>query len=561
MFTDEQYVFFLKNFMDEDNNISLFSKAGVEEIFKKLIETMSQGVIVVNKEGIITFYNKRVPEMFACNQPQVLYERIYDIFDFTGKNSDILKLVSGTQTKEFSTLNHANRRLNILADFSPISGTDGKSDHFLITLSDITSRIKSEQKLKRAINNLKRLSIVDGLTGLYNQRYFKQRLSQEAERSIRYNSPLSLLMMDMDLFKIFNDMHGHCFGDYMLKKISLLFKQNCRASDVVFRYGGDEFCILLTDTDCEGAYTFSEKIREIIKEQKFSFEKKTAKTTISLGISSLLNDCFGDKERMVEFADRAMLFSKKLGGNKTTCFKDINTDMHDTDKDQYEYGHDLDALLYEKDSFNFPESILTLVRALETKDSYCEKHSIKVMNYAYLTAKKMGLSFMDQEIVKNAALMHDVGKIGIKDSILLKESSLTFEEISEVRKHPEIAVKMLRPLHFLKKSIPCILYHHEWYNGKGYPNGLKDSDIPIGAKIIAVADSFDAMTSKRPYRNAMGLGAAMAELISCSGTQFSPEVVCSFLEVFKEEKRLNDFPEIESAVEGLRTNSNNNIYS
>jgi diguanylate cyclase (GGDEF)-like protein/putative nucleotidyltransferase with HDIG domain/PAS domain S-box-containing protein len=561
LFKDGQYGFLLKNFMDEENNALLFSKEGAEKIFKKLIETMSQGVIVVNKEGIITFYNKRVPEMFACKKANLLYEKLYEVFDFTGKNSSLLCTCSGTETKEFSTVNFSNRKLNMLADVSPITADSGKPEYFLITLSDITSRIKSEQKLKRAITNLKKLSIVDGLTGLYNPRYFKQRLSQEAERSLRYNSPLSLLMMDMDLFKIFNDMYGHCFGDYMLKKISLLFKNNCRASDVVFRYGGDEFCILLTDTDYEGAFAFSEKIRQIIKEERFSFEKKSAKTTVSLGISSLLSDCLGDKEKLVEFADRAMMFSKKIGGNKTTCFRDINTDANGASKDAYDSDHALESLLYQKDSFHFPESILTLVRALETKDSYCEKHSIKVMNYAYLTAKKMNLSCIDQEIIKNAALMHDVGKIGIRDSILLKEGSLTHAEVNEVRKHPEIGVKMLRPLQFLKKSIPCILYHHEWYNGKGYPNGLAKNDIPLGAQIIAVADSFDAMTSKRPYRQAMDMHAAISELVNCSGTQFSPEIVGSFLAVFKEKNDLIAFPEIDSAIEDLRSSKDMHIYS
>ncbi|MDR2067316.1 MAG: HD-GYP domain-containing protein [Endomicrobium sp.] len=177
--------------------------------------------------------------------------------------------------------------------------------------------------------------------------------------------------------------------------------------------------------------------------------------------------------------------------------------------------------------------VQTLARAIDAKDSYAFSHATRARRYAKLIAKAMGLEKDVVRQVEYASLMHDIGKIGISESILKKESSLTEQEKDVMKMHPIIGYNIIAPIHFLSEIALLVLYHQEWYDGSGYPEGLKGEEIPLGARIIAVIDAYDAMTSDRPYRKSLGKDAAIKELINGSGTQFDPKVVNTFVNILK----------------------------
>ncbi len=188
------------------------------------------------------------------------------------------------------------------------------------------------------------------------------------------------------------------------------------------------------------------------------------------------------------------------------------------------------------------DSIKALAEALETKDVYTMGHSDRTVNYALAVAERLGLSEKEKEVLKYAAIFHDIGKIGVKEDILNKPGKLTEDEYAEMKKHPEMGAEIIKHIKFLAPVVPFIYYHHERYDGTGYPTGLKGEAIPIGARIVSVLDAYDAMTTDRPYRLTPGKEKAIAELKRCSGIQFDPKVVDAFLDVLREEEKLENFP-------------------
>jgi putative nucleotidyltransferase with HDIG domain len=208
------------------------------------------------------------------------------------------------------------------------------------------------------------------------------------------------------------------------------------------------------------------------------------------------------------------------------------------------------ANLY-KDLLNiYFETIQSLAAAIEAKDAYTHGHSRRVTDFAMATAKKMGCDEITLKTIWHSALLHDIGKIGINESILLKPGKLTNDEFAHIQSHPILGSKILESIDFLANVRAQLKYHHERWDGKGYPDKLKGTAIPFGARIIAVADTFDAMTSTRPYRKALSLAEAKNEIIRCSGSQFDPSVVEAFLKIpEKELQQIIDFKNIQSANE------------
>jgi diguanylate cyclase (GGDEF)-like protein/putative nucleotidyltransferase with HDIG domain len=396
----------------------------------------------------------------------------------------------------------------------------------LISCTDISDMIKVEQRLKKRINKLQKASLVDNLTRLNNRTCFYQNLSRELNRCRRYGQNLSMLMIDIDLFKIINDDYGHLFGDFVLCEIAQILRKNCRESDFVFRYGGDEFIILLPNTYYDGALMCADKIRAIVKKRTFCRRSGSVKTTLSIGISSLSTDLPEDEASFIEFADQALLKVKKMGGDSILCYRDlkINKDLRD---------HSPRDLGAEKEN-NFIQPIATLLKALEIRDSYSKRHSLNVMDYAVRIAARMGLDHSQTRKIKDAAIIHDIGKIGISDRILLKKGGLSDEERSHIQMHPLLGVRMLRHINELNDLKTIVLRHHEWFNGDGYPDHLKGNEIPLEARIIAVADAYDAMTSVRPYRDMLSKNQIKAEFKKYSGVQFCPEVLEYFLTIVEE---------------------------
>ena len=356
---------------------------------------------------------------------------------------------------------------------------------------------------------------VDELTEVFNHSYFHERLDEEIARCSRFGSIFSLVFLDLDLFKTYNDICGHLAGDVVLKEIGQHLKALIRSIDIVCRFGGDEFAVILPQTTLGGAYVVAEKIRRMIETQ---MSGKEVLLTCSIGVSAWPADGLM-REDIIQMADTALYCAKRNGGNRVYRASELaQSDVRLAD-----------AALELQDSPAVLSIIYALAATVDAKDHYTYGHSKKVSKYATDIAHALGYPLEGIDRIRTAALLHDIGKLGISDNLLAKPGPLSVEELALMRAHPNIGVSILKHIDTLKPCLPGVLYHHERYDGTGYPAGLKGENIPRDARILAVADSYDAITSKRPYRNErLTSKDAIAELEQCAGTQFDPAIVEAF---------------------------------
>jgi diguanylate cyclase (GGDEF)-like protein len=357
----------------------------------------------------------------------------------------------------------------------------------------------------------------DGLTGLFNHRHFHQRLEQEIARATRFGTTFSMIMLDLDLFKAYNDIYGHLAGDQILRRIGLAIESSIRSVDTAFRYGGEEFTVILPETRLDDAFQVSERIRKTI-ESKTSFREMPV--TASLGIANWPGDGMM-KEEIIGRADAALYRAKQTGRNRTCLTSEIA--KAEASPGGKESGEQPKAL----------SVVYALAATVDAKDHYTYGHSRKVSEYAVALAEGAGISQDRIDAIRSAGLLHDIGKLGIPDSILSKPGALDDSEWGPIKSHPELGVEILKRVADLAKCLPAVLHHHEYYNGNGYPAGLKGDNIPLEARILAVADAYDAITSPRPYHSQLTSQQALEELQRCAGTQFDPELVTIFTEIVK----------------------------
>ncbi|MDD5700855.1 MAG: diguanylate cyclase [Dehalococcoidales bacterium] len=357
---------------------------------------------------------------------------------------------------------------------------------------------------------------IDELTGLSNRRNFDESINREIRRHFRYGSMLSLIMMDLDQFKGYNDSLGHINGDKLLKKSAHIIQKNCREVDMCFRYGGDEFSILLPNTSGENACTVAERIRENIE---LAMAKERTPVRVSMGIASWPNDGI-TPEDLITSADQALYYSKRTGGNRVcvaaqivpSAGKDRNSDLNNPDKDTL-------------------NTIYALAATIEARDRYTYGHSRKVRDYAVALAEALKLSPEVVTVISHAALLHDIGKIGVYDAILNKPDALTVDERELIKNHPVLSRDIVAHIPNLTPCLPAILHHHERWDGKGYPHRLMGESIPVEARILTIADSFDAMTTARPYRDRLPSEVVIQELRTCAGSQFDPSMIEAFIPI------------------------------
>ncbi|MCL0037099.1 diguanylate cyclase [Dehalococcoidia bacterium] len=355
----------------------------------------------------------------------------------------------------------------------------------------------------------------DELTGLYNHSHFHERLDQEITRSSRFGTTFSLIMLDIDLFKAYNDTYGHLAGNQVLRKIGDYIRSSIRSLDMAFRYGGEEFTVILPEAQLDDAYKVAERIRKTIESETSS---GVMPVTVSLGIANWPSDGVTHNE-IIARADAALYQAKRTGRN-WTCLP-TDTVKPETPLVGLESEVRWGAL----------SIIYALAAAVDAKDHYTYGHSKKVSEYAVAIAKELGLPQEKIVTIRVAGLLHDIGKIGIPDSLLGKEGALTEEEWKPVKTHPELGVEILRHVGDLVNCLPAILHHHEHYDGKGYPFGLKGEDIPLEARILAISDAYDAITSPRAYREGLSSQQALDQIRHHAGTQFDPELVEVFCNI------------------------------
>lgn len=360
---------------------------------------------------------------------------------------------------------------------------------------------------------LTRLMYTDALTGLYNQRFLYERLTALVEEASSLR-PLSLVFIDVDNFKYCNDVFGHEEGDRVLTAIGGLLQGALDAPAFAARYGGEEFVAVLPGYSTEKAAQVAERIRRRVEEAAFFTDEKGegVAITVSCGVASLPTHAQNYKE-LLKRADQALYEAKSLKKNRVSVYSGVFEDLLGAAGEK------------EKELIN---SVQTLVSVINTKDQYTYGHSLRVLRYASDLAQRLGLGPEVVRLVRCAAFLHDAGKIEIDRYLLNKVDTLTEQELYTLRQHPRWGSEIVGTIPALREIAGVILYHHENYDGSGYPAKLAGTDIPLLARIIRVADSYDAMTTDRPYRKAMSPLKALEELRRYSGTWYDPQVVEAF---------------------------------
>ncbi|PAB58230.1 bifunctional diguanylate cyclase/phosphohydrolase [Anaeromicrobium sediminis] len=369
-------------------------------------------------------------------------------------------------------------------------------------------------------DNIMELAVKDELTDLYNHRYFQEYLHKEIKKAEEEKNVVSLLLLDIDYFKNYNDCYGHTEGDKVLTEIGHILKKEVGDNGMVARYGGEEFTVVLPGKTLNEAVAIGENLRFAVEKNHFDGEEALPyeKLTISVGVSSYPEKSIG-KDELINSADDALYRAKFFHKNRVESYVSILEEL----KKEIEDKH-IDLI----------SSIKTLISVINAKDRYTYAHTERVVMYCDMLGKRLGLSEDDAKKLKYAAYLHDIGKINVSKAVLNKKTKLTDEEWSSMKMHPNYGVDIIKPVESLKDIIPLILHHHERYDGRGYPSSLKGKNIPYLSRILTVVDSFDAMTSNRPYKMAKTFDEAIEELLKYKESQFDPHITDEFIEIIKE---------------------------
>ena len=456
---------------------------------ESILKTIIDAVILVNPDGMITYVNSEALELLRYKE----YELLNKPFNMLLPDETRLEIESAlnmldhgsVRSKETFYLSRDGRKIPVIFSASVCNDNYGEYIGFVAVATDITEYKKREEEIKY-------LSYHDQLTGLYNRRYYEEELSRlDKER----NLPISIIMGDVNGLKIVNDSLGHEKGDELLTKVAQALKKGCRADDIIARLGGDEFVVLLPKTDGAQAEGIIKRINEFLSAEK------------------------------VGNLDVSVSFGYKVKRQERETMREVFKDAEDL---MYRYK-------FLNSANNSRNTIDLIMNALFEKHHREMLHSKRVGALCEAIADNMNFNKEIVYKIKIAGLMHDIGKIGIDDKTLNKPEKLTDEEWVEMKKHPEIGQRILSSATEFSEIGDYILEHQERWDGKGYPRGLKGEEILLQARIIAVADAYDAMTVAASYRKALSKKEAVEEIKRCSGTQFDPTIAKIFVEkVLKE---------------------------
>ena len=398
------------------------------------------------------------------------------------------------------------------------SPTDNPLDGWIATVATllVTGYLLSvvRDRLAQVIAGLSDAARRDPLTELLNRRGFQEVFDLELERARRADQPLSLIVGDLDRFKRVNDVHGHAAGDVVLKRVADAILGAKRGFDRAARVGGEEFAVLAPDCDEHGAYMLAERIRAAVHN---AFADHETPLTISFGIST--HPLHGQSaDGLLRTADQALYAAKRLGRNRSVISSaEVPGILAHGSRGTNGAGVHVELA-----------ALINLAEALDVLETGSATHCQRVGRFAELTARELGLPPEAVERVRLAGILHDVGRVALPDSVMAKPGPLTDDEWAWVRAHPAVGARMVETTEY-EDIRSWIMFHHERPDGHGYPEGRRADDVPLESAIIAVADAYEAMTSDRPYRSALGPEEAAGELRREAGRQFDADVVEALL--------------------------------
>lgn len=459
------------------------------ELFKSILLSIDEGIIATDLQGKIVIINKTGERLTEWKEKDILNLNIFDVFKVYDDNDEnkitesILERIQNGETikNEESMLLKSKTGIDIpiVYDISPVKDNGGEIYGMVINFRDISEKIAKDKEIDY-------ITYHDGLTGVYNRNFFNEKIKNI---DLEENLPISIIMGDVNGLKLTNDAFGHLMGDKLLLSAANIMKRVCRDSDIIVRWGGDEFIILLPKTKHEDVEEISERIKnECIKENV-----DLLNISISLGYDTK-TDKDEDIMKSVTNAEEMMYKIKMLESKSVKS-----------------------------------RTLKIIINTLCEKSEQNDLHSKSVSKICKQVGQAIGMSKEKISELEILGEIHDIGKIGISESILNKVETLNNNEWEEIRKHPQIGyhiVSSSSDIAFLGESI---LSHQEWYDGSGYPKGLKGEEIPLMARILSIADAYDAMISYRPYRKTLTKDEAIEELKRCSGSQFDPELIEIFI--------------------------------
>jgi diguanylate cyclase (GGDEF)-like protein len=398
------------------------------------------------------------------------------------------------------------------------------------------SGVPAERRLARAFNaasgaflQTEARATHDRLTGIANRETLLTTLVAEVERAARHHSWLSVAFIDIDRFKPVNDTYGHNSGDAVLRQVASLIAGNIRASDLFGRYGGEEFMLILPETPHDEAVVLAEKLRNLVQQQPLVIAgNQRLRVTISIGVAGDVGSQL-QVDALVDQADAAMYAAKSLGRNRTYLYRAVD-ESAPVRRAPISAEHREAATAIGQWANDTATEALASV--LAPQPHHRGRPSDMIASLATGIGLELGLPAEEIERIRVASLLHDLGKLAVPPEILDKPTALSDGEWQAIGEHPRIGQVILEQASGLREAIPVVLHHHERYNGGGYPHGLKGNEIPMGARIVSVADAYHAMVHERPYKTALTHDEALAELRQNAGTQFDPDVVNVFCAVY-----------------------------
>ncbi len=472
-----------------------------------IIEFLPDATMVIDAEGKVIQWNKAMEEMTGIKKGEIIGKGNYEYaLPFYGKRKPILAdlaLISDederhTKLKQnydissygdvlagevYCPQTYQGKGAYLFAYASKLKDTSGNTVGAIETIRDITDKKQFEKKIKH-------LSFNDSLTGLYNRAYLEEEIKRlDTKRQL----PISVIMADLNGLKLVNDSYGHSVGDKMLIKAAQILDSQCRKEDIVGRWGGDEFFIFLPQTYEEKAKQICERIREACHKAYI----EDVPISLALGTASK-NHAEKNISEVLSEAENEM-YKQKLSESRSTRSGVLNA----------------------------------LLKALESKSYETNEHIRWMKDYAVKLGEKINLSDLELNRLKLLVTLHDIGKINISQEVLTKSGSLDEKEWELIRTHPEIGYRIARSTDEFSHVAEEILSHHERWDGKGYPKGLKGEEIPLLSRIVAIADAYEVMCSGRPYKNSLSMEEIIEEFNDSSGKQFDPNLVEVFFEILK----------------------------
>ena len=424
-------------------------------------------------------------------------------------------------------LNVVNVCLNYAVVIAVMDGSGsglatGVPHHFVMTVGTLVvagaSLLALRSRVDKLFARLTDAARTDALTGLPNRVAFHEAVEREVDRAAPAQRPVSVLVIDLDRFKQVNERYGIAAGDQIVQSVGAFLQKETRLIDFVARTGGEEFAVILPEWDQHNAFLMAEELLGRLREE---FSAPRVEITASIGLASYPEHA-ADHAELLGVADKAMHAAKALGRDRVVIYSPQVTNVLGAQAGR----RNIEAQAH-------LATVLSLAEALDQRDSYTARHSQTVGTLSELMAIELGLDEAKVQRVRLAGILHDIGKIGVPDSILCKPGPLTSAEYHQMKRHPELGARILSSEE-LADVREWILAHHERPDGTGYPKGISDDEIPLEAAILAVADAYEAMISDRVYRPGRPPEEAQQELRRCTGTQFEPDVVEALLHALRE---------------------------